>query len=693
MAHPNRSTSSDPTFRSRPRATGEVVRRVGIYLRPYKLMVVGTISFAILSLASGFVYPRLTHIIIDDIIQQHRYNWLTPAALGLIGAFLLRELFNSLRIRINNSLEQNVIFDMRRDIYARLQRLPVTWFDQRASGDLLTRVIEDVNSVERLLIDGVEQGSVAILSIAAALVFMSRADGRLTLISLIPVPFLIGGALWYTLTAHKRYRVQREASSAMNALLMDNLQGIRQIKAFGRQAHEDERFAQRADDLREGTLVVMRAWANYGPAMQFFGAFGIGLVLWVGGLEVIHDRMKVGQLVEFTFLAGMFFYEPIGRLHGLNQMLQAARAAAARVFDILDMPEERSDRHGTLQKPVRGEVVYENVSFSYAQEERLAPARHENNPRPNASNERPNYGKPTTSPPSPPRSGGLELLGKQRKESAESGGPRGPSEAGASESLGRGEVALRVQGENQSPPAERRVLNNISLHAAPGEMIALVGPTGAGKSTLVNLLPAFYEATAGKILIDGQDIKGISLDSLREHISVVSQEAFLFNGTVRENILYGRLNATEEELFAASRAANCHDFISKLPNGYDSRVGERGVKLSVGEKQRVSIARALLKDSPILILDEATASVDTATEKLIQEALERLMANRTSFVIAHRLSTIRNADQILVLRHGEILERGTHDELLAHNGLYAKLARIQGTTFIEEGFEKLEEVG
>jgi ATP-binding cassette subfamily B protein/subfamily B ATP-binding cassette protein MsbA len=239
---------------------------------------------------------------------------------------------------------------------------------------------------------------------------------------------------------------------------------------------------------------------------------------------------------------------------------------------------------------------------------------------------------------------------------------------------------------------ERHVLNSISLHARPGEMIALVGPTGAGKSTLVNLLPAFYEATSGKISIDGQDINGISLQSLREHISVVSQEAFLFNGTIRENILYGRLDATEEELIAAARAANCHEFISKLPNGYDSRVGERGVKLSVGEKQRVSIARALLKNSPILILDEATASVDTATEKLIQEALERLMANRTSFVIAHRLSTIRKASQILVMRHGQIIERGTHDELMALNGLYAKLARIQNTTFIEEGFEKLEEV-
>lgn len=630
MSHANHGAHADPTFRSRPRATGEVVRRVGVYLRPYKLMVLGTVGCAVLSLAFGFVYPKLTRVIIDDIIQKGHYNWLTPAALGLLGAFLFRELFNSLRIRINNSLEQNVIFDMRRDVYARLQRLPVAWFDQRASGDLMTRIIEDVNNVERLLIDGVEQGTVAVLSIAGALEFMSMASGTLTLVSLIPVPFLVGGALWYTLTAHKRYRVQREASSAMNALLMDNLQGIRQIKAFGRQLHEDERFAQRADDLREGSLVVMRAWAYYGPAMQFFGALGIGIVLWFGGLQVIHHKMDVGQLVAFMFYAGMFFYDPIGRLHGLNQILQSARAAAARVFDILDMAEERSDRQGILQMPVCGDIVYENISFSYAQEERRPPARRE------------------------------------------------------------GANPASIAGSETGAPVEKHVLQNISLHAVPGEMIALVGPTGAGKSTLVNLLPAFYETTAGRILIDGQDIKNISLGSLREHISVVSQEAFLFNGTVRENILYGRLNATEEELIAASRAANCHDFIAKLPNGYDSRVGERGVKLSVGEKQRVSIARALLKNSPILILDEATASVDTATEKLIQEALERLMANRTSFVIAHRLSTIRNADQILVLRHGQIVERGTHDELFAINGLYARLARVQSTTFIEEGFEKLE---
>ncbi|MBI3415027.1 MAG: ABC transporter ATP-binding protein [Verrucomicrobia bacterium] len=598
------AASSDPTLSAKSRSTWEIIRRVAVYLRPYPWMMLGTVSCAILSLLFQFSYPRLTQFIVDDVIGKRQMEKLSWAMLALIGAFLLREVFNSLRIRINNTFEQNVIFDMRRAVYAKLQRLPVNYFDQRASGDLMTRVIEDVNSVERVLIDGTEQGTVALLSIVGVLGVLFYVNARLALVALTPVPLLAGGALWYTLTAHRRYRAQREAASAMNALLMDNLQGVRQIKSFGREPHEDERFAQRADDLREGTLGVMRVWAMYSPAMGFAGTLGVGLVLWVGGQHVLVGPMTVGELVSFVLYLTLF-YEPVTRLHGLNQMLQAARAAGERVFDILDTEVERANDHRRGEKltSVRGEVDYQEVGFAYN--------------------------------------------------------------------------------------VERAVLKNISLRARPGEMIALVGPTGAGKSTLVNLLPAFYEATSGQITIDGHDISRVSLDSLRAQISIVSQEPFLFNGTIRENILYGRLEATEEELIAAARAANCHEFISHLPEGYDSRVGERGVKLSVGEKQRVSIARALLKNAPVLILDEATASVDTATERLIQEALERLMTGRTSFVIAHRLSTIRRANQILVLRRGEIVERGTHEELLARDGLYAKLARIQNTTFIEEGFEKL----
>jgi ABC-type multidrug transport system fused ATPase/permease subunit len=597
----------DPTLVAKKRSTREILRRVASYLRPYKLLAAATIGCAMLSLGFSLAYPKLTQFVIDDVIRHKRTDLLAPMMLGLLAAFLLRDLFNSLRIWINNTFEQHVIYDMRREVYARLQRLPVNYFDQRASGDLMTRVIEDVNSVERVLIDGTEQGSIAVLGILGVAAIMFATNPTLALVAMTPLPLLTGGALWYTLTAHHRYRAQREAASAMNALLMDNLQGVRQIKAFGREPHEDDRFAARADDLRKGTLGVMRVWAAYSPAMTFAGSLGMVLVLWVGGRQVLADRMTLGQLVGFMFYLALF-YEPIARLHGLNQMLAAARAAGERVFDILDAPQERANTaaRGRLKERVQGDVVYQNVSFGYND--------------------------------------------------------------------------------------QRMVLTEVSLRAAPGEMIALVGPTGAGKSTLVNLLPAFYELVSGRITIDGQDTGGLSLESLRAQISVVSQEAFLFNGTIRENILYGRLDAKEQELLEASKAANCHDFISRLPNGYDSCVGERGVKLSVGEKQRVSIARALLKNAPILILDEATASVDTATERLIQEALERLMTNRTSFVIAHRLSTIRKADQILVMRHGQIIERGTHDELLAVNGLYSRLARIQGTTFIEESFEMMEEL-
>ncbi|MGB0582944.1 MAG: ABC transporter ATP-binding protein, partial [Limisphaerales bacterium] len=520
---------------------------MGVYLLPYKILALSTVGCALLSLGFTFVYPALTRYVIDDVIGKEQHNLLAPVIILLLCAFLLRELFNSLRIRVNNHLEQHVIFDLRKDVYARLQRLPVPWFDQRASGDLMTRVIEDVNSVERVIIDGTEQGSVSLLSILGVLTILFYHNPALAGVALIPMPFLIAGALWYTLTAHKRYRAMRTASGAMNALLLDNLQGVRQVKSFGREDHEDKRFSARAEDLRQGTLKVMGAWANYSPSMAFLNATGIGLVLWYGGSLVLSGQMTIGSLVEFILYLNLF-YDPVSKLHGLNQMLQSARAAGERVFDIMDATEEReSSSNSPAPSPdwkAVGRVKYEGVEFRYGE--------------------------------------------------------------------------------------DRTVLSDISLTAEPGQMIALVGPTGAGKSTLVNLLPAFYRNTSGNISIDGQDIRNIPLHRLREQVSIVAQEAFLFNGTIRENILYGRLDADEADVFAAAKAANCHHFIERLPDGYDSKVGERGVKLSVGEKQRVSIARALLKDAPLLILDEATASVDTATEKLIQEALERLMTGRTS---------------------------------------------------------------
>ena len=606
MSSNDHLTENDPMFSAKKRTTVEIIRRVSSYLWPYKGLALATIACAIVSLLCAFAFPRLTQYIIDDVIYAGDTSQLNYAILILIAAFFFRDFFNSIRIQVNNHFEQNVVFDMRREVYARLQRLPLHYYDKRASGDLMTRVIEDVNAVERLLIDGTEQGTVSIISILGVLTILFLTNPILAGIAMIPIPLLVIGAMWYTLTAHKRYRKQRQAASAMNSLLMDNLQGVREIKAFGKEKHEDNRFTDRAEAMRQGTLTIMRAWAFYNPSMSFVAAIGTGLVLWIGGGQIMNNQMSVGELVAFLFYLALF-YEPISKLHGLNQMLQSARAGGERVFDILDSTEERKnlEKLKPLPNKVRGEVKYNGVIFDYNK--------------------------------------------------------------------------------------DKSTLKNINLLAKPGQMIALVGPTGAGKTTLINLLPAFYETSQGEITIDGQNISETSLESLRKNISTVNQEPFLFNGTVGENISYGNLNASQNEIIEAAKAANCDVFINELPEGFNTKVGERGVRLSVGEKQRISIARALLKDSPILILDEATASVDTATERLIEQALERLMKGRTSFVIAHRLSTIRNADQILVLKNGCIIERGSHDELIKLQGLYSRLARIQNTTFIEEGFEKLEQ--
>jgi ABC-type multidrug transport system fused ATPase/permease subunit len=566
--------------------------RVLAYLKPYKYLVITTLSFAVFTTIMALIPPWLIKIIIDSLGDGNSSLYVYWSVFGLVAAYLFQNYSNYKRIKLNNELEQNVVFDIRSHIYRSLQKLSLNYFENRSTGEIMSRVNDDVTYIERIFVDGVEQFVTAILTLIGITCILFLMHWKLALAALIPIPILIFGAWKFTSRAQNLYHIVRERAAKLNGILQDTVSGMRETMAFNRQGHEIKRFEKRSRDFCNGTLNVMRLWAVYSPAMMFIGSLGTVIILLYGIGLVQGNEITIGDLVAFIMYLGLF-YVPINQLHSLNHMLQHALVSSQRVFEIIDaIPDVEESPNAFLPaENIKGEIRFDDVSYSYI-----------------------------------------------------------PS---------------------------KQVLHNISFTIKPGEHVALAGHTGSGKSTIVKLLMRFYDPDSGKVMLDNNSARDLRLGYLRDQIGLVSQDPFLFNGTVIENILYGNLSATHEQVKEAAIAANAHEFVQELPDGYDTLIGERGVKLSGGERHRLAIARVFLKDPPILVLDEATASVDTETEFKIKEALNKLMAHRTTLIIAHRLSTLEGASRIIVIKKGHLVESGSHDELIQKDSVYVKLFQSQ----------------
>lgn len=565
------------------------ILRVSAYLFRYKGLFWLTIGLAAGMTAMEIAVPLAIERILENIENAGAVDNLVWGVAIIAGLYLGSEVFNSLRIRVNNTLEQRVLLEMRRDLHSKLLRLPVSFYDQRKSGEISSRVIEDVAAVERALLDGTEQGTGAILKIAGITTFLFILQPFLAWFVFLPVPILLLAGMLYSKRSRKVWKGVRESAGDLNSLLVEDIQGNRLIQTFGLQDRESARFEEKAEDLRGKTLHAMYRWALYSPATTFVTKLGFLSIVGVGGYLVLEDSAGFGmpQLLTFFLLANML-YQPISQLHGLNHLIAAGRASGERVFEVLDAQIEVDEPVEPVPLPSGPiQVAFENLRFEY--------------------------------------------------------------------------------------PGRPAVLEDFELTLEANQVTALVGHTGAGKSTVANLAMRAYDVSGGTVKLSGVNIRQLSLGELHDKVGHVAQDPFLFEGTVRDNLVLAKANASDTEIQYALEQACAWEFVEALPEKLDTNIGEKGIRLSQGEKQRLTIARVLLKNPPFVILDEATASVDTITERKIQEALDRLVEERTVLVIAHRLSTVRRADKIVVMEQGRIIESGSHEALIGQGGHYADL--------------------
>lgn len=614
-----------------------VIKRVLGYARPYRRHILLTLVLILFTTGLELLTPLIFRDLIDYTLPRGDVARLNILAIGLILIPTGNSIISIIIRRLNASIGEGVIYQLRRSLFAHLQRMSLRFFTSTKSGELISRLNNDVVNAQTAISDTIVGAVTNIIKVVATLAVMFSLDWRLTLIGLVVFPLfiLVGRNIGLRLRtiARNAMTINAEMNAMANETL--NISGALLVKLFGRTDVETQRFDDRAARVRDigvtRAVVESRFWAILG----LVGVIGTALVYWVGGHLVLSGVFTVGTIVAFSAYL-IQLYPPLEYLINIPVEFATSMVSFERVFEVIDLPIEIAEKPGAVVLThVRGELVFDRVSFRYASGDEGLLAQ-------------------------------VHRMGEMDSVQAVFSGEvpeNGHAEANADEEI-----------ETQ---ARDVALEDISFTVQPGQLTALVGPSGAGKTTMTYLIPRLYDPTEGRILLDGHDLRDLTLSSLTANVGMVTQETYLFHDTIRTNLLYARLDATQAELEAAAKAAHIHDFIMALPNRYDTLVGERGYRLSGGEKQRLAIARVILKDPRILVLDEATSHLDSQSEAYIQEALEKIMVNRTSIVIAHRLSTILAADQILVIDRGQIAERGTHQELLAQGGLYTHLYETQ----------------